>query len=178
MVRLQQSRVVFLGLGVILGIVLARNVEGLWPHVPLHATATQTSDSFAIATGFADDQTEAIFFLDFLTGDLKAAVLHPQSRKFNAFFQYNILEDFGTSDLKNPKYSMVTGVADIQRAGRTGQLGKSVVYISEATTGQLAVYAIPFSTTLQAQRKSQSGPFIPLDKRTFRTTIIRGSDDE
>ena len=50
-------------------------LSGLWPQTPLHATATDRSDTFAIATGAVDDDTEAVYFLDFLTGDLRAVVL-------------------------------------------------------------------------------------------------------
>ena len=40
--------------------------------MPLHATATHGLDKFAIATGLVDDSVEALYFLDFLTGDMRA----------------------------------------------------------------------------------------------------------
>ena len=67
--RLQQSRLVWLGIGLCVGL-LSR---GSSPHTPLHAWSNDRYDDFAIATGPMDETTEAIYFLDFLTGDLKAA---------------------------------------------------------------------------------------------------------
>ena len=75
--RLQRSGLVWLGVGLCLGLVFA----GIFPHTPLHATSNDRYDDFAIATGAVDESTEAIYFLDFLTGDLKAAAVGPL-RKF------------------------------------------------------------------------------------------------
>ena len=43
-------------------------------------------DKFAIATGLVDNTVEALYFLDFLTGDMRAAVINPKNGKFTAFF--------------------------------------------------------------------------------------------
>ena len=37
-----------------------------------------------------DEDVEAIFVLDDVTGDLKAAVLNVQTRRFNTLFEYNV----------------------------------------------------------------------------------------
>ncbi len=80
------SRPAWLAAGAVLGLVVGLNVSGVWPSIPLHATATQGLDKFAIATGLVDDSVEAVYFLDFLTGDLRAAVINPKNGKFNSFF--------------------------------------------------------------------------------------------
>ena len=167
------SRPASLVLGLALGLVIGLNLKGLWPQVPLHAVATHGQENFAIATGPVDDTMEAIYFLDFLTGDLRAAVLHPRTGKFNAFYQGNVLADFGGIAGKNPKFLMVTGMADMPRGAGSFQTARAVVYIAEATTGQVACYAIPWSSARQAQGAPQAGNFVPLDKRQFRTAIIR-----
>lgn len=92
-----QSRPAWLSMGVLLGLVVGLNISGIWPSIPLHATATQGLDKFAIATGLVDDTVEAIYFLDFLTGDLWAAVINPKSGKFNALYKRNIAADFGSA---------------------------------------------------------------------------------
>src|SRR6185369_8202939 len=109
-----QSRPAWLAAGVALGLVIGLNVSGLWPNVPLHATATQGLDKFAICTGLVDDNVEAIYFLDFLTGDLRAAVINPKTGKFNSFYTRNIAQDFGAVN-KNARYLVVTGFADMPR---------------------------------------------------------------
>jgi hypothetical protein len=162
----------FLAAGVALGLVLGLNVQGLWPNVPLHATATHGLDKLAICTGLVDDTVEAIYFLDFLTGDMRAAVINPKTGKFNAFFTRNIAADFGTIT-KNPRYLMVTGFADMPRGRSNFQFAKSIVYVAEASTGQVAAYSIPWSTSAQAAGKPQSGEFQPLELAQFRTAFVR-----
>lgn len=181
MKRLNRNRLGFLVLGLALGLVVGLNVQGLWPNVPLHASATASQENFAIATGFVDEDVEAIYFLDFLTGDLKAAVIQvrtggPTSGKFNAFFAHNILSDFGSEQTKNPKYLMVTGEANLPRGRQNFQFAKSIVYIAEATTGQVACYTIPWNSALAAAGRPQKGTFVPLDKQQFRTAIIRDQE--
>ena len=67
MVRWKQYRwLVAVGIGLVAGLVLS----GFWPHTPLYAVATDRIETFAMATGPVDDEVEAVYFLDFLTGDL------------------------------------------------------------------------------------------------------------
>ena len=126
----EMSRPGYLVVGIIIGLVIGLNVKGIWPQVPLHATATVGLDKFAIATGMVHNGVEALYFLDYLTGDLRAAVLNPKNGKFNAFFTHNIAKDFGGVN-KNPRYLMVTGQTQMPR-GRAGfQYADSTVYIAE-----------------------------------------------
>jgi hypothetical protein len=67
---LKHRRLVWLGMGLVGGLILC----GVWPQTPLHAVATDRSETFAVATGFVDEGIEAVYFLDFLTGDLSAVV--------------------------------------------------------------------------------------------------------
>ena len=171
--RLAAGRGTVFVLGLAVGLTVGMLLSGAWPHVPLHATATDGFENFSIATGAVDDQVEAIYFLDFLTGDLKAAVINPQVGKFLSFFQYNILTDFGGQQIKNPKFLMVTGAADMPRGRQNFQFANSIVYVAEATSGQVASYVIPWNSATQAQRKGQTGQFVLLDKKPFRSALIR-----
>ena len=92
--------------------------------------------------------------------------------KFNAYYTRNIAADFGPVT-KNPRYLMVTGFADMPRGRSNFQFAKSIVYVAEASSGQVAAYSIPWNSTLQAAGKSQQGEFQPLDMAQFRTAIIR-----
>ena len=54
-----KTRSGYLGIGLVIGLVVGLNLEGLWPSVPLHAAATHGIDKFAIATGLVDNSVEA-----------------------------------------------------------------------------------------------------------------------
>lgn len=168
-----QNRGAVLAAGLAIGLIVGLNIQGNWPSVPLHATATHGQENFAIATGPVDSEVEAIYFLDFLTGDLKAAVLYPRLGKLNAFFTGNVVADFGGLQTKNPKYLLVTGQAQIPRGRANFQYANSIVYVAEATTGQVACYTIPWNSAKAAQNAPQAGNFVMLDKKPFRTALIR-----
>jgi len=172
MVPWTQSRPAWLVAGVLLGLVVGLNVSGVWPSIPLHATATQGLDKFAIATGLVDDTVEAIYFLDFLTGDLWAAVINPKTGKFNALYKRNIAADFGSAGAGS-RYLVVTGFADMPRGRANFQFAKSIVYVAEASSAKVAAYTIPWNTAFQAAGKPQQGEFMRLDAAKFRTAFIR-----
>ncbi|MCH2117647.1 MAG: hypothetical protein MK161_08120 [Pirellulales bacterium] len=162
----------YLVMGLLFGLMVGLNIQGLWPNIPLHATATQGVDKFAIATGMVKNGVEAIYFLDFLTGDLRAAVLNPKTGQFNSRFTYNIASDFENAGRKS-RYLMVTGLTQIPR-GRSGyQFADSSVYVAEASTGKVAVYTIPWNPGMQAAGKPQSGPLVPLGVIQMRTAFVR-----
>jgi hypothetical protein len=137
----------------------------LVPHSPLHAVATDRTDNFAISTGALDDVTEAVYFLDFTTGELHAAVVSPVTRRFNAFFHANVHRDMGIVDAKNPQFLMVTGNTLFRPNAGALQPGNSVVYVAEMTSGKLAAYNVPWSPTF-----SQSGA--PIRKAMTRLDVI------
>ncbi|MEX2118937.1 MAG: hypothetical protein WD847_04940 [Pirellulales bacterium] len=165
----KRSRVAALVAGFVVGIVAA----GLLPHRPLEAVATDRQENFAIATGWVDAEMEAVFFLDFLTGDLRAAVLSPINGKFNALYQTNILTALNVDVAKNPKYLMVTGQAQLRRGGGQIQPGASVVYVAELTGGKVAAYAVPWSKAASNSGQPVKGALVPLDSIQFRTAVVR-----
>lgn len=159
-------------LGLFAGAVLMAAWQGVGQGTTVHATATHGESNFAIATGFVDDSIEAFYFLDFLTGDLRAAAVSRRTGEFVAFFERNIQMDFGAGT-KNPKYLMVTGMANIPRGKANTQIGNSLIYIAEASSGEVAAYALPWNSSLNAKGQAQRGTFIPLAKGSFRTTFVR-----
>jgi hypothetical protein len=164
----------YLAIGLVAGVVIGLNLRGLWPNVPLHATATHGFDNFAIATGFIDNEIEALYFLDFLTGDLKAAVLNQRTGDFGAMFHYNVAKDFaGVAGTKSPRYLMVTGQANIPRGKAGYQLGNSAIYIAEANSAQLVAYLLPWNSSLHAAGKPQQGTFVPVGRLQLRTAVVR-----
>jgi hypothetical protein len=183
-----------LAVGLILGLILG----GLWPDTPLHATATDRAENFAIATGFVDDEIEAVYFLDFLTGMLRVAVVSNQTNTFQARYEANINADLanvvrfvnagsnGGSRKRGapvaaqlelpqtPSYLMVTGMGDIRRgAAARQQPGRSLVYVAETNTGVLLAYAIPWSKEAHAANQPHGGPLILWAGDLFSTAIKR-----
>ncbi len=73
---------------------------------------------------------------------------------------------------KNPHYAMVTGVADLRRGG-LGQLGQSVIYVAEFSTGKLAAYALPWTTGRENVLSAFQGSFVLLNIIKFRSVEIR-----
>ncbi|MGA2620084.1 MAG: hypothetical protein ABSF26_20905 [Thermoguttaceae bacterium] len=170
------DRGTWLGLGLAGGMFLAVLVfAGLWPNTPLHAVATDKIDTFGIATGPVDEFCEAIYFLDYLTGDLKAVVI---GRMRNAatgwgvqgFYARNVMADLNVDATKNPRFVMVTGTADLMRGGRGGaiQPSRSVLYVAEVTTGGAAAYAIPWNPNAHVQMQYVEAPLVLIVKFPFR----------
>ncbi len=169
--RLNKLRILWWGMGATVGLAIG----GLWPTAPLHATATDRQESFAMATGMIEGGFEAIFTLDFLTGDLRAAVpAFNNPRAFSALYAHNVMQDLGVEVGKNPKFMIVTGTASL-RSGGAFQYGGSVVYIAEVTTGKLAMYAVAFSPAMMNRiYTGQPMDFTLLNVVPIRTTALRG----
>jgi len=159
-------------LGVFFGALLTGGWFGVGQGSQVHATATHGESNFAIATGPARNDLEAFYFLDFLTGDLRAAVVNTRNGKFTSLFEHNINADFESLS-KNPKFLMVTGLAQLPRGRGNVQFGASLIYIAEATSGEVHSYALPFNTSLNAKGEYQRGSLVHVAGGSFRTTFVR-----
>jgi hypothetical protein len=165
---LKQSRLVWLAVGICSGLLLG----GLVPHTPLHAMCNERSDDFAIATGAVDETTEAIFFLDFLTGDLKAAVVGGPRRTFCAYYGKNIRNDLGLDTGKTPNYRMITGLSSNLR-GMTGRARPStgLVFITNCSTCRTGAYGLLWdSNAMNAGKTVSNGTILLLGVVPFRDT--------
>jgi hypothetical protein len=130
-----------LGMGLVAGLALSV----FWPHTPLHAVSTDRCETYAMATGPVDAEVEAVYFLDFLTGDLGALVLGKKPLIWSGMYKTNVAADLAIDPQKNPKYMMVTGVAGLRRAGGSRQQpSNAICYVAEVTSGKVAAYAIPW----------------------------------
>ena len=167
--KLIGGRFTWMAAGFGVGLVVALVALGFWPQIPIQAVATDRYETYAMATGPVDDEIEAVYFLDFLTGDLKAVVLGKQSNRFTAFYSYNVLNDLGVDPSKNPRFLMATGMANLRRGSARMQPSLAVVYVAEITTGQVAAYAIPWSKGDHAAgRMIGPAPLVPLAVTRFR----------
>jgi hypothetical protein len=153
--------------------VIGLAVGMLWPQTPIHAVATDRVDNCAMATGPLDDDTEALFYLDFLSGELKATALSPIARKFFASFTANVIQDLGVDVSKNPQYLMVTGNSIFRRGGGQVQPGDAVVYVAELTSGKVAAYAVPWSQAYAISGRQIRAPLVLLDVYPMRVSLAR-----
>jgi hypothetical protein len=98
--------------------------------------------------------------LDFETGDLSGGVLNPTTSLFGALYKHNVLKDLGfkPGQVKNPKFLLVAGLADLRRAGNAS-LAQSVLYVTDSSTGTTVAYGIPWSM----QQPLAASPLVPLD---------------
>jgi len=157
-----------------LGLLVGAIIGGMCPHTPMHATATDRYDTFAVCTGYLDNDIEAIYFLDFLTGDLKASAIAKQPPYgFNAYFERNVFQDLQVDPSMNPRFLMVSGVANLRRAGGRQQISSSLVYITEVTTGRCVAYAVPWDPSRYAAGMKIRGELVLVGTVEFRTAIVR-----
>ncbi len=140
---------------------------------PVHATASDGIESLTIATGELDTGVEAVFMLDGVTGQLRGGVINTNTRKFSMWFNYDgLVADLGITTVKNPKFLLVTGELPFT-AGRTGRLGKVVVYVAELNSGWVAAYGVPYDSTAYAAARPTTVKLVPLDRFKFRELSIR-----
>ncbi len=142
------------------------------PETALHAVATDSGETFAIATGFIAEGIEGIYFLDFLSGELQCLVLNSSPGQPGGYFKYNVVPDLGVEQgRKNPHYLMVTGTSMLRGGGGAMRPADSLVWVVDANTGNFAAYAIPWNRT---SRMMQTGSLFPVYKNSARQIEIRG----
>lgn len=183
------------------GLTAGLMTSGIWPDTPLHAVATDRTDNYAMATGYVDDGIEAIYFLDFLTGTLRGAVISNQSAIFQAHYERNVAADVadiirlrnanmmtanaerrraGLPPLpevqlpQNPNYMIVTGNADIRRGAmaRT-RPGHALIYVAETNTGIVLAYAVPWDQGAHASNVPSGGQLVLWAGEQFSTVLIQ-----
>ena len=162
--------------GLLVGVfVLQRTNQIDFPVTPLHATATHGGDTIALATGPIADQTEGLFALDFLTGELQCLVMNPRSRKLGGMFRTNVVKDLGVGKGKQPKYLMVTGFINWRTTGGNMRPAQTIVYVADANTGHFAAYGLPWNRNAAQYNFSQVQPFVRLGIGNVRNIQIEGN---
>ena len=138
----QKNRMAWLAIGTVAGICLSH----LWPHEPALAVTTDRNEKFALATAdiTLGGQTEAIFTLDFLTGQLRGRVLNSRIGDFSYSYFRNVAKDFDLDPSLQPYYTIVSGKTTLPNR-RGISMAQSVVYVAELTTGKVIAYAFPFT---------------------------------
>ena len=112
----------------------------------LHAATAATSSTMAVATGQISNDAEGIFFLDFITGDLQCLVYYPRMGVFGARYYTNVLQQLPGGG-RNSQFLLVTGMAVSVGSSGGPRPGDSLVYVTDATSGMFAAYAVPWDRT-------------------------------
>ena len=149
---------------VMLGFAFGWISKSLLPTEVALAETANSGEKFAMVTTGVDitNTVESVFILDFLTGDLKGAVINPRTGIFTNFYQRNVAADFQLQAAG--KYSMVTG-RTVVNAGRGVTPATGIIYIGELTTGKVIAYQYPYN---QANVPTPPVPLAPRDQFEFR----------
>lgn len=158
---LESNRVAWLACGLIAGLTIAY----VCPHEPAYATTADRDTQFMMVTcpvGNAAagilDPMDGVFILDFLTGQLKGAVLNRGKQAFAAFYIRDLAKDFGVAGDEDPHYCIVTGYSQMN-AQQGPAYASGVLFVGELTSGKVVAYAFPWVEP----GFGQVTPLIPLD---------------
>lgn len=164
-----------LGIAMVVGIILGNQLgpRGTTLEIPVQGVATDRSETMAIATGSIDGQTEGLYTLDCLTGDLQCVVLNPRTSRVGALFRTNVMNDLRVDGTKKPSFLMVTGMTNFVGGVGNVRPANSVVYVVDATTGRFVIYSVPWQRDMAARGAPQQAPLVLLDGGTARNIVIR-----
>ena len=133
------------------GLVAGLAVAYFCPHEPAYANTADRDSQFMMITvpvgnkavGF-DDPIDGVFILDFLTGQLKGAVLNRQQGKFTSFYMPDLAGDFGVKGDEDPHYCIVSGYSQMP-AIQGATFASGVLFVGELNTGKVAAYSFPWN---------------------------------
>ena len=163
------------GLGMLVGSLAFQQQPHLQMPVQLNATATNSSTTFAMATGPVTQDMEGVFFLDYLTGELQGWVLNARTGRLGGKFKHNVIQDLGVERGKKPKFLMVTGLANLRSQG-ANRFSSCVIYVCDANTGRFVAYALPWNRNAANNNLAQYQPMrkIGFGLASSRSLRIRG----
>jgi hypothetical protein len=168
------------GVGMLIGVLVAVSWQpssGLsWPETRLHASASHSGETFAMATGALDPDAEALFMLDYLTGDLQCWGVSPRLGTPALSGKINVLPALGVEEGKKPNYVMVTGGANFMRGAEAGaNPGSCVVYVADANTGNFVAFGAFYNRTALRAGVAQTVLFKAIGSGKARALAIRDS---
>ncbi len=111
----------------------------------LHASASSTGKSVSLATGLVDDQTEALFILDHLNGNLQCWLINERTNELGAVYRTNVLaalgggKEGGDADLV-----MTTGVFEFNNRG-SARPANCVAYVADGNSGKAAAFGFTYN---------------------------------
>ena len=131
----------------------------------LNAATAARAKGMSMATGFVDEQVEALFVLDHTTGSLSCLILNPRNGGDGiSLYTANVKEHLGGVKAGQADYLLVTGNINANLGGRVGaqRAAGSVCYVADASTGQVVAYSFQFNRTLLDNGQGQAGVLTPV----------------
>ena len=151
------SRFAMLVCGLVMGIAIST----YWPHEPLKADASGLEKIALCTAPTINNQCDAVFVLDSVTGRIVGACYNPTTRNFSNVWKASVAADFDV--VENAQYVMVSGY--IRTIGGTGGTpAQSAIYVAELTSGKVGMYGFVMSNGNQAA----SGELVKIAGFPFR----------
>ncbi len=135
----------------------------------LHATATHGGTNVAVATGQVGEESEGIFILDYVTGNLQCWVYYPRLQAFGAKFSTSINQQLPQT--KNAEYLLVTGVSFAQQATSNARPAGCICYVVDTKSGMFAGYSLPWNRSAELSGQTQSGQLVFMGGDQFRLPV-------
>lgn len=167
-----KNRMAWLAGGLVLGLAIAY----FCPHEPAYAAVGDRDTQFSMVTipvgvsaAGINDPMEAVFILDFLTGQLKGAAMNRQKGAFASFYFRDLAKDFTVDPNADPHYCMVSGYS--QMPNQQGiSMASGMLYVGELSSGKVAGYAFPWN------EQGTAGPvaLIPIDVFPWKAPSPKG----
>jgi len=149
MQNVKVNRVAWLAGGLILGLAIAY----FCPHEPTYANTADRDTQFSMVTipvgvsaAGINDPMDAVFILDFLTGQLKGAALNRQIGRFASFYFRDLSKDFEVDGDADPHYCMVSGYSQMPNQNNVS-MASGMLFVGELTSGKVAGYSFPWKET-------------------------------
>ncbi len=123
------------------GVLTMAAVACLIPQQSAQAPVAHGNDKFTMVTVPAIEvgETEAVFVLNHLTGQLTGAYLNVQTTKFSQLYLHNVAADFNVGATPEPKYAIVSAPAALRPAGGV-QPAYGIIYVAELSSGGVVAY--------------------------------------
>jgi len=107
------------GAGMLVGCLVTMQWKSEAPQVQMmQASGGAAGEYFAMAVGRIDEQTEGVYFLDYLTGQLECRVLNARTGRLGGVFKHNVIADLGVDKAKKASYVLIG--ADVSFRGGRG----------------------------------------------------------
>lgn len=163
------------GIGVYIGNRLAqdRQLAQLPPMELMAGTAARTK-SLSMATGLIDNNVEALFVLDHLTGNLQCWLLNTKTGNVGGIYRASAATDLAVAGKSGtPEYIMTTGNFFF-RGGTSGSNtpANSICYIGDANTGNVVGYSLTYNEQALNRGIAANGALKLICKGAARTANV------
>jgi hypothetical protein len=163
------------GIGVYVGNRLAQDRQlAQLPPLDLMAGTAARTKSLSMATGLIDNNVEALFVLDHLTGNLQCWLLNTKTGTVGGIYRASAATDLAVAGKSGtPEYIMTTGNFFF-RGGSSGgnKPANSVCYIGDANTGNVVGYSLSYNEQALSRGGAVNGALKLICKGAARSAIV------